>query len=423
MTDNSQKSSHRFIDKVRSLGNPRILVTMLLAFSSGLPLSLTGSTLQAWYTVSGVSIMAIGALSLVGQPYVYKFLWSPLLDRYNPPFLGRRRGWVAIFQFVLVLSLAIMAFMNPKTTPWLLAFMALLTAFFSATQDIAIDAYRTDLLHANERGFGAAVTAFGYRIALIFSGGLALVMADLMGWRATYLIMAGLLALEMLVVRFSPEPEQRTSAPTSLVKALVEPFKEFLTRPAAIAILLFVLLYKLSDVIALSLSTPFLLRGIGFSLSDVGVLYKTVGLIATLFGAFVGGAWLGSMGLFRSLMVFGILQGLSNLMFAILAIVGKSYPLLIGTIFIEGFCGGLSNVAIIAFLMGLCNVRYTATQYALLSALSAIPRVFIGPFAAWLVEDVGWINFFLISVVAMVPSLILLWWMKRKIDFNATHLG
>lgn len=419
MTDISQKSSPGVIAKVRSLGNPRILVTMLLAFSSGLPLSLTGSTLQAWYTVSGVSIMAIGALSLVGQPYVYKFLWSPLLDRYNPPFLGRRRGWVAIFQFTLVVSLAIMAFMNPKTTPWLLAFMALLAAFFSATQDIAIDAYRTDLLHPEERGFGAAVTAFGYRIALILSGGLALVMADWIGWRATYLIMAGLLVLEMLVVRFSPEPEQRATAPTSLVKALVEPFKEFLTRPAAIAILLFVLLYKLSDVIALSLSTPFLLRGLGFSLSDVGVLYKTVGLIATLFGAFVGGVWLGSLGLFRALMVFGILQGVSNLMFALLAIVGKSYPLLVGTIFVEGFCGGLSNVAIIAFLMGLCNVRYTATQYALLSALSAVPRVFIGPFAAWMVEDLGWINFFLVSVVAMLPSLVLLWWMKRKIDFDA----
>ncbi len=413
----------RFIDKIQSLANPRILVTLLLAFSSGLPLSLTGSTLQAWYTVSGVSIMTIGALSLVGQPYVYKFLWAPLLDRYLPPFLGRRRGWIIIFQFSLVISLIIMALLNPKITPWWLAGVALVVAFLSATQDIAIDAYRTELLHPGERGLGAAVTSFGYRIALILSSGIALVLADWIGWRATYLIMAGLMAIEMLVVRLAPEPEQQGRVPASLMIAIVEPFREFLSRRGAVAVLLFILLYKLSDVIALSLSTPFLLRGLGFTLTDVGVLYKTVGLIATLLGAFVGGMWLGSLRMYRSLMLFGILQGVSNGMFVVLAIVGKSYPLLISTIFIEGFCGGLSNVAIIAFLMGLCNVRFTATQYALLSALSAIPRVFIGPLAAWLVEYVGWVNFFLVSVVSMIPSLVLLWWLKQRIDFDKSHLG
>ncbi|MDF3054396.1 MAG: ampG [Gammaproteobacteria bacterium] len=410
----NQKPS--FIQSLKALTQPRLLATTLLAFSSGLPLALTGSTLQAWYTVAGVSIVTIGVLSLVGQPYTYKFLWAPLLDRYTPAFLGRRRGWVLIFQFLLAVSLAAMAFMNPVTAPWLLAGFAFFVAFLSASQDIAIDAYRADLLNPNERAMGAAVTTLAYRIAMLLSGAVAMILADQIGWKNTYLIMAALMASEMLVTWRSPEPDFHPKPPVSLYKAVVEPFKEFLGRKAGWLILIFVMVYKLSDVVALSLSTAFLLRGLNFTLTDVGVYYKTIGLTATVLGSFIGAIYLPRMGFYRALMWFGILQGLSNFVFVLLAVSAKSYALMIAAIFVENLCGGLSNVAMVALLMALCNAKYTATQFALLSALSAVGRVFVGPFAGLLVEQMGWAWFFTFSVFCVLPALVILVFLKPYLE-------
>ncbi len=395
--------------------NPRLLATILLAFSSGLPLTLTGSTLQAWFTVSGIAITTIGALSLIGQPYVYKFLWAPLLDRYYPRFLGHRRGWIFIFQGCLAFSLTAMAFCNPRVNPALLGGLALLTAFFSASQDVAIDAYRTDLLKPEERGLGATITVFGYRIALLVSGGLALVLADEIGWRNTYLLMAGLMVIEMIILCRLPEPAKPAHPPKTLLSSVVEPFKQFWSQEYGWLLLLFILVYKLSDVIALSLSTVFLIRGLGFSLTAVGLLYKSVGLAASLIGSLAGGIAVSMIGLYRCLFFFGILQGVSNLLFAILAIMGKSYGLMVGAIFVESFCGSLSSVAMVAFLMSLCDPRYTATQYALLTAFGAIPLVFIGPFAAWMVQQLGWVDFFISSVFFMLPGLGILLILRKRI--------
>lgn len=403
--------------------NRRIIAITLLSFSSGLPLALTYSTLQAWYTVAGVSLVGIGALSLVGQPYIYKFLWAPLMDRFTPSRLGRRRGWIFCMQFAMVVGLVVMAFLNPSRTPWLLASTALGVAFFSASQDIAFDAYRTDLLKPSERGLGAAVNTIGYRMAMLVSGALALVLAAEIGWRVTYLIMAGLLVIEMFITLWSPELTKPVGAPTSLSRAIVEPIKEFMTRKNAILILIFIVIYKLTDAFALSLNTPFLIRGLGFSLVDVGTISKTVGLAASLLGSFIGGILFSRLGMYRSLMIFGVLQMSSNLAFALLAMVGKSFIVMGFAVFVEYFCGGLSTVAFVAFLMSLCNRRYTATQFALFSALSALGRVFAGPEAAIMVDHVGWAQLYVWTFVIGIPALLLLWWLNRRVDFSAEQIA
>jgi len=404
-----KKFTHIFLSR-------RMLVVLLLGFVSGLPLALTATTLQAWFTVANVNIMAIGVLTLVGQPYVYKFMWAPALDRYTLPILGRRRGWILSMQFCLAVALVWMAFMRPEVNPWGLAALALLVAVFSATQDIAIDAYRTDLLKTDERGLGSAMATAGYRVAMLVSGGLAMIVAARIGWRSMYLMMAGLMFCLMLVTWMAPPTEQKVVPPRTLARAVIAPFFEFITRRHAWVILAFIVLYKLSDAFALSLGTTFLIRGIGFSLMDVGAIYKFVGLIATLLGAFVGGFWMTRLSLFWALFYFGVVQGVSNLLFMALAMVGKSYSLMVTTIFLESFCGGLGTVAFIALLMSLCDSRFTATQFALFSAFSAVGRVFVGPFAALVEVHFGWVYFFMLSVVLMFPGLLLLVVLRNTID-------
>lgn len=387
---------------------------LLLGFSSGLPIALTASTLQAWYTVAGVNIFAIGALSLIGQPYVYKFLWAPFLDRFTLPFLSRRRGWILAMQACLIVVFVIMAMLNPTTHPWFLAFLALGAAIFSATQDIAINAYTTDILEASERGLGAAMTTGGYRIAMIASGGLALVIAAQLGWHIMYLLMAGFMALLMFATLAAPETKQSTP-PKNLSKAIIEPFVNFFSRKSALIILAFIILYKLTDAFALSLNTTFLLRGVHFTLAEVGAIYKIVGLVAGLVGSFAGGFLMVRWGLFRSLLYFGILQAVSNGMFVLLAVAGHNYLLMVSAIGVESFCSGMGSVACLAFIMGLCDSRFTATQFAFLSAVAAIGRVFVGPFAGLIAEHFGWVQFYLWSIVIALPSLILLYYLRPMI--------
>ncbi len=401
--------------------NRRLMAVLLLYISSGLPLALTGSTLQAWYTVAGVNLLAIGALTLVGQPYTYKVLWAPLLDRFMPINLGRRRSWIFIMQLCLAIGLVVMAFLHPKTEPGLLATVALIVAFFSATQDTAIDAYRTDLLSVNERGLGASMVAIGYRLAVLMSGALALILAAEIGWRATYLIMAGIMIVEMFITLWVPRVQHELNAPRTLTKAVIEPLREFLSRKNAILILVFIIIYKLSDAFALSLNTTFLLK-LGFSLIDVGSISKIVGVVAILLGSLMGGLLIPRLGLYRALLYFGFLQIASNLLFALLAIVGKSFAIMGSSIFIEYFCGGLSTTAFVVFLTSLCNKRYTATQYALFSALTSIGRVFVGPEAALMVQHIGWVQFYLWTFIFGIPSLMLLMWLKNRVDFNAEIL-
>jgi PAT family beta-lactamase induction signal transducer AmpG len=395
--------------------NRRIGVMVLMGFASGIPLALTGATLQAWMTVAGVDLRTIGIFTLVGIPYTLKFLWSPLMDRFVPPWLGRRRGWIVFTQIVLVLGIAAMAFCSPKNAPGVLAAIALLVAFFSASQDIVIDAYRTDVLHEEELGAGAAVFVTGYRLAMLVSGALALIMSDRIGWRSTYLLMAAVMSIGVVSTLFGPEPERKATPPKTISEAVLGPLKDFLSRRKAVLLLLLIVLYKLADAYAGSLTTAFLIRGVGFSVTDVGTVNKFFGLIATIVGAMLGGALMVRLGLFRSLLAFGILQGVSNLAYMVLAWTGKSYGMLVFSVGFENFTSGMGTAAFIALLMALCNHRYTATQYALLSSLAALGRIFVAPTSGYVVEGVGWPGFFLITALTAIPGLLMLWRLREEI--------
>lgn len=393
----------------------RIGVITLLGFSSGLPLALTGGTLQAWMAVSGVDIQTIGIFALVGLPYTVKFLWSPFMDRYVPPLLGRRRGWIVITQIGLMLGISAMAFNSPEKAPWLLGAIALGVAFASSSQDIVIDAYRTDVLREKERGAGVAVFVMGYRIAMLISGAMALVLSDRIGWQNTYLLMAVLLSIGIISAFFGPEPEGTVSPPRNLQDAVWGPLKDYFLRPAAVSLIALVVLYKLSDAYAGALTTAFLIRGVGFSATDVGTINKGLGLICVIAGALFGGTLMMRLGLFRSLLFFGVLQAVSNLSFMVLAWLGKSYGMLIFAVAFENLSGGMGTSAFISLLMAVCSQRYSATQYALLTSLAALGRVFIGPTSGFLVESVGWANFFFITALTALPGLWLILRLKNEI--------
>jgi MFS transporter, PAT family, beta-lactamase induction signal transducer AmpG len=406
-----------------SLINMRLLAVLLLGFSSGLPLALTGSTLQAWFTEAHINLATIGALSLLGIPYTLKFLWAPLLDHYSFPRLGKRRGWIMATQFCLVVSLLLLANMNPGSQAMNMTLLALLIAFFSASQDIAYDAYRADALLANERGLGAAYTVFGYRIAVLFSGGLALVFADYLGWKTTYECMAFLVFVSMMAAYKAPQPTELAPTSPRVFSTIVASLNDLLQREKIVLLLLFIMLYKFGDALALSLMTNFLLHGLGFSLTEVGLAYKVVSFLATIFGAFVGGIFLTRWTMYRALLLFGLAQAFSNLMFVILAMVGKDFILMSISIFIENFCSGLSTAALLAFMMSLCNHRYTAGQFALLSAVASLARVFLGPLAAFMVENGGWVQFYIWSFVLCFPGILILIILKDRVLSHAPAIA
>ena len=385
------------------------LILLLLGFASGLPLALTSGTLQAWMTVENVDLKTIGVFSLVGQAYVFKFLWSPMMDRYTPSFLGRRRGWLVLTQLLLVAAIFAMGFMDPSKDLFWLAALAVLIAFASASQDIVFDAYKTDLLPAQERGNGAAVSVLGYRLAMLVSGGLALWLADrYLGWQHMYWLMAALMLCGVLATLMAPEPENSQPAPRTMEMAVVAPLKDFFGRNNAWLILLLIVMYKMGDAFAGSLSTTFLIRGVGFNAGEVGLINKSLGLLATIIGALLGGMLMQRLSLFRALMLFGILQAVSNAGYWILAVTDKHLYSMGAAIFFENLCGGMGTAAFVALLMTLCNRSFSATQFALLSALSAVGRVYVGPIAGWFVEAYGWPWFYLFSIVAAVPGLLLL---------------
>jgi PAT family beta-lactamase induction signal transducer AmpG len=393
-----------------------IAVITFLGFSSGLPLALTSGTLQAWMTVAGVDIRTIGIFALVGIPYLIKFLWSPLMDRFVPPWLGRRRGWIVITQLTLIIGISAMAFSSPEKALMLLATVALIVAFTSASQDIVIDAYRTDILKEQERGFGAAVFVMGYRIAMLVSGGLAFVLSDHIGWKNTYLLMAALISVGILSTLVGPEPEERVVPPRSLREAVRGPLKDYLSRNSAVSLLILIILYKLGDAYAGTLTTAFLIRGVGFSVSDVGYINKGLGFISVIIGALFGGTLMVKLRLFRALMIFGVLQAVSNLSFMVLAWMGKNYGMLVFAVAFENLSGGMGTAAFVSLLMAMCNHRYTATQYALLSSLAALGRIFIAPTSGYLVESIGWANFFFITFLVALPGLWMLWWLRSAIS-------
>ena len=500
----------------------RLAVVVLLGFASGLPLALTGQAMQAWLSMEGLDVATIGFLSLVGLPYTFKFLWAPLMDRFELPWLGRRRGWLVLTQLALAGVLLALAATSPSGATRLFALLAVAVAFVSASQDVVIDAYRTDLLHASERGLGSSLNVLGYRLAMILSGGIALIWTDPnqgggWSWPTVYRLMAGLMVAAavvsaLLLPRLPPLPSggtPRSAARNDLIgfaavvlavalgyvltDRLAAPFAHWLlaplfegsrlapalqgrwadllallfgiaitfplaawaarrarfdtllsglssyfSQPGAAAFLAFIVLYKLGDAFAGSLMTPFLLKSMAFSPAEVGVVNKVIGLWLTIGGALLGGALMLKLGLWRALLLFGVLQMASNLGFWWLAAEGKGLlpgltipafdwgfvqlahatPVdggLLMVIAFENLSGGMGTAAFVAFLMSLCNQRFTATQFALLSAFASIGRVWVGPLAGVLAESIGWPTFFIVSTVAALPALVMLWWLRAPV--------
>jgi len=404
---------------LRIFQQPKSAILLILGFASGLPLALTSGTLQAWMTVENIDLKTIGFFSLVGQAYVFKFLWSPVMDRYTPPFLGRRRGWLLMTQGLLLLAIGAMGFLEPSTHLRWMAALAVVIAFCSASQDIVFDAWKTDVLPAEERGTGAAISVLGYRLGMLVSGGLALWLADrYLGWQGMYWLMAALMIPCMIATLLAPEPSDVIPVPRTLEQAVAAPLRDFFGRNNAWLILLLIVLYKLGDAFAMSLTTTFLIRGVGFDAGEVGVVNKTLGLVATIIGALYGGVLMQRLSLFRALLIFGILQGVSNAGYWLLSVTDKEMVTMAAAVFFENLCGGMGTAAFVALLMTLCNKSFSATQFALLSALSAVGRVYVGPLAGWFVEAHGWSAFYLFSVFAAVPGLVLLLLCRRSLEYT-----
>ncbi|HEB96830.1 MAG TPA: MFS transporter [Sedimenticola thiotaurini] len=398
---------------LRSVFSGRMLVAALMGFASGLPLLLTGSVLQAWMKEDGVDLSTIGLFALVGLPYTLKFLWAPLMDRFTPAFLGRRRGWLLLMQLALIGALLVLAASSPAASPPGVALAALLVTFFSASQDIVIDAYRREALADEEQGLGASLYVNGYRVGMLLASGGGLIMADFMPFPQVYMVMAGIMLIGVATTLLAPEPAVKEGAPSSLLEAVVHPFVEYFQRPDALLILLFILLYKIGDTMASQMTIPFYLD-IGFSKTEIGAVVKLFGFWATILGGLVGGVLILRLGIYRALWGFGILQGVSTAGFALLAFLGASLPGLAGVIAFENFSGGLGTAAYVAFMASLTNKRFTATQYALLSSLMGVPRVIASSPTGYMVEWMGWVPFFLFCALIAVPGLLLLWWLHGR---------
>jgi len=405
-----------FTALLRTCWNRRIGITLLLGFSSGLPLALSGSTLQAWMATLHVDIATIGLFSLVGLPYSLKFLWAPFMDRYVPPFLGRRRGWILLAQFTLVVILAGMAVTDPVSHIWRMGILAFALSFASASQDIVYNAYYIDILRPAERGMGAAVQAGGYRLAMIVAGALVLILADRIGWRDSYLLMALLMLMAMIPTCIGPEPEIQVVPPRTLREAVVTPLLELLIRRGAVWLLLLVVLYKFGNWFSGQLTNAFLIEGLHFTATDVGVVNKGFGIAATIVGIFLGGVLMARLSLFKALLYFGFLQAASILTFLALSLVGHSYLGMVLAVGVENLAWGMGTAAFLAYLMALCDHRYTAFQFALLSTLDSISRVFLGPPAGYLVQYSGWSALFMVSALLAIPGLVLLVLLRKRID-------
>ncbi|MGR9092337.1 MAG: AmpG family muropeptide MFS transporter [Gammaproteobacteria bacterium] len=394
----------------------RLGVISALGFASGLPFALTDTTLQAWLAVSTVDIETISVFSLLTFPYVLKFLWAPLLDRYAPPVFGRRRGWILASQLATIIVLVGLAGCDPASGVTAIVWLALLLAFASATQDVAIDAYRAEILTTPERGIGAGLSVAGYRIATVVSGAGAFVFADRYGFNAAYAAAAVILTFSMAATLVAREPQAVPGAPRDLRSATIEPLRAFLRREDALAFVALIVLYKLGDAAAGRLGVTFLVRALGFGLSEIGALYKGLGFVASLTGGIVGGLCVIRWGLYRSLLAFAVLQAVTNFGFVALALAGHSLVLLVVVVTLENLSGGMGTAAFVALLMALCDRRYTATQFALLTGLASLGRVFSGPVAGATVEAFGWAPFYIATAVAAVPAILILRRLRASIQ-------
>jgi len=385
----------------------RMLAAFLMGFSCGLPLLLTITVLQAWMKEEGVDLSVIGMMALVGLPYTLKFLWAPFLDRYIPPFLGRRRGWLLLAQMALIFSIAGLGLTDPADGPWMVALAAFLVTFFSASQDIVVDAYRREDLSDEELGLGSSLYINGYRIGMLLASGGGLILADFLPFSFVYIIMAGCLLPGVLTTLLAPEPQMPAGTPTTIKEAVLSPMGEFFSRRGALWMLAFILCYKLGDQMASAMTTPFYLD-IGFSKTEIGTVVKLFGFWATIVGSLIGGMLMFRLGINRSLWIFGFFQAFSTACFAILARVGHSVPALSAVIAFENGSGGMGTAAYAAFMASITNKKFTATQYALLTSLMGVPRVLASAPTGLLAEHLGWESFFIICTLVAIPGMLLL---------------
>ena len=410
-------------------GDRRILCTLFLGFSSGLPLALTGSTLSAWLAQGGVDKTTIGLFALVAIPYAYKFVWSPLVDGLRVPILsrllGRRRGWAVASQLALMVAIVSLGLVDPAQQPWTVAALAVVVAFLSATQDIVIDAFRVEILDEKAQGAGAAAVQLGYRVGMLVSGAGALFIAEFYGWTAAYVTMAALIAVGIVTILINREPQASAAAAamerpahgmTGWVKAhVVMPFADVLKRRDWAIILGFIVFYKFGDAVAGVMANPFYIET-GFSLAEIAAISKLFGFVATLVGIVAGGVMVARYGIFRALLFCGVLQMGSNLMFSIQAIVGYDTSMLAVTIAVENFTGGMGSAAFVAYISSLCSFAFTATQYALFSSLAVVGRTMLSSGGGWLADHTDWVSFFVLSAAAAIPGLLLLVLLMRRHD-------
>lgn len=404
----------------------RVLLILPLGIASGLPLLLTFSTLSAWLATAGVSRSAIGAFALVGTPYAFKFLWSPLIDRLPPPLpLGRRRGWGITIQLALIAAIFALGYCDPKRDLRMIGVLAVLVAFLSASQDIVIDAYRVELLGQEQQGPGAGMVQTGYRIGMLIAGAGALMIAARASWFAAYASMAALIGVAMLVFLLAPEPPVRVELATSsgssrwdafrqwLTTAVTGPFADFMRRPLWVVILIFVLGYKLGEAMAGVMAMP-LYISLGFSLEQIAAVSKLIGFFATIIGALAGGVVTARLGVIRALVLCGLLQSAGNLFYVLQAVGGHRLDYLALCVATENLTGAMAGAALVAYLSDLCSPDFTATQYALLSSLAAVGRTMVASSGGVLADRLGWVRFFLLTTVVTIPALLLLLWIARR---------
>lgn len=483
----------------------RILVVLILGFASGIPLALTGGAMQAWLTIEGIDLTTIGFLGLVAIPYTFKFLWAPLMDRFEPPWLGRRRGWIVLMQLVVACCLLLLSRTSPSSAIQMFGALALCVAFMSASLDVVIDAYRTDLLPASERGLGASFNVLGYRVAMVVSGGITLIWAEQwQSWPKVYAVMAmtmatvaficllllpkihsdfkplasdpkkeltgflglllgvlvGYYASDFLLTQIGLESQSKNNWERLLFvmaqlgtalslglwlsrkigfATLNQSLDSFFSNRSAWIFLSAIVLYKLGDAFAMSLTTPFFIRGLGFEQIEVGLANKTIGLLMTIIGAMLGGVIMMQIRLSSALCIFGVLQLVSNFGYYFLAHSGKGAwgtieipafnlliaklpeatqmdALMLSVIGVDNLSGGMGTAALLALLMSLCNKKFSATHFALLSAFASLGRVFVGPFSGVLAEQIGWAGFFLASIVIAAPGVVVMLRIRKKID-------
>ena len=396
----------------QSVFNRRILICVFTGFASGMPLYVLLQLVPAWLRDEGVSLAEIGLFALVGIPYTWKFMWAPLMDRWVPPFLGRRRGWMIVCQIALLLSIGLMGAYQPAQSTWLIAWFAVAVAFFSASQDVVLDAYRREILPDAELGLGNSVHVQAYRISSLVPGSLALILADILPWSSVFWITGAFMAVGIVLTLVIDEPDTEAPPVMGLRAAVVAPFAEYLQRKGWRGLLLvlgFMFLYKIGDNMATALATPFYLD-MGFSKTQIGLVAKHAALWPAIIGGLLGGVVMIRLGINRSLWLFGVVQLVSILGFAVLASAGDVIWLLAAVISFEYLGVGMGTAAFTAFIARETSKVFAATQFALFTALASLPRTFANASTGIIVEQTGWVNFFLLCAVLALPGMILLIW-------------